>query len=678
MSTESVTGPGRGRQPRVDSLTDAFHPVYERLFDEDATFVVDLERKLAEARMDDTVGLYLTRALAFGVTSGVLLWLVGITVSAVLVVTGTVEIGTLTGIRIPNETIVALIQTARTPFLIVSTGLVLGSIGFAAVFGTYVALPYSRASRRQREINTLLPDAVSFMYALSLGGMSQVEIIETMAEAEDTYGEVSKEFLTILQETRYFDTDYRSAIQKRSAQTPSAELSQFLTDMLSIIDSGGSMTEFLDDKKDVHFRTAKEEQERTLETLELFSEMYITISLFPLLLIVILVILDMIGGSQAVLLYATVYALIPGLGIAFLVLVSTIRTDEPGDGYLDLEESDRRFEVGRESGALGLGLVSQFTGSYYIFDRIAKSEGTIEAIEVVKRPHVFLRENPFYTLAITVPAAFAFVVVAAVTGSVSTSWSGIVERPVWSTIVYVYVPLFFVCIPLAVFWEWNLRRRRAVLKDLSENLRKLASANATGLTLLESIKVVADTTPGKLGEEFETMYSKSRYGMHLKESLVVFNNEYHIPRLARTVKLISKAQEISSQISSVLSTAAKATETQEDIERDRRQRAMMQVAIIVMTYLTLLGVMALLKAQFVDVMAEVTAQTGGTTSAAGQSFGTTMDLDLLSLLFFHAVTIQAILSGLVCGYIRNANLTSGVKYVVLLLIAALGTWMVVA
>ncbi|MFP4626132.1 MAG: type II secretion system F family protein [Natronomonas sp.] len=678
MSLESVTGFARGSTPRIDSLTDAFRPVYDRVFDEDDTFVVDMARKLAEARMDDTVELYLTRALAFGIVSGLVLWLLGIATSGFVILTGIVEIGTLTGLRIPNQTIVALIETARVPFLIALTGLVLGSLGFGIVFGTYLALPYSRASNREREINTLLPDAVSFMYALSLGGMSQVEIIETMADAEDTYGEVSREFRTILQETRYFDTDYRSAIQKRSARTPSAELSQFLTDMLSIIDSGGSLTEFLDDKKDVHFRTAKEEQERTLETLELFSEMYITISLFPLLLIVILVILDMIGGSQTLLLYATVYALIPGLGIAFLVIVSTVRTDEPGNGYLDIDEAARRFDVGRESGALDLGLIEQFRGSFYIFDRIAKSEGTNEAYAVLKNPHVFLRKNPFYSLAITVPAALSFVFVAVVIGSVPVTWAGVIERPAWSTITYVYVPLFVTGIPLAIFWEWSVRRRRAVLDGLSENLRKLASANATGLTLLESIKVVADTTPGRLGEEFETMYSKSLYGMHLKESLVVFNNKYHIPRLARTVKLVSKAQEISSQISSVLSTAAKATETQEDIERQRKQRAMMQVAIIIMTYLTLLGVMALLKAQFVDVMAEVTTQTGGSTSAAGQEFGATMDLGLLSLLFFHAVTIQAVLSGLVCGYIRNANLVSGVKYVVVLLIAALAVWLVVA
>jgi flagellar protein FlaJ len=651
--------------------------VYARLFDETDSFVVDLRAKLAEARINRTVEVYLSRALALGTICGFVCWLLGVTLSITLIETGIVEVGALTGIAVPNKTVLALIEAVRIPFLIIASGLVLGALGFGTVFGAYVARPYSQAGTRKREINTLLPDAVSFMYALSIGGMSQIEIIETVAEAEDTYGEVAMEFRTILQETRYFDTDYRTAIQKRAAQTPSAELSQFFTDMLSIIDSGGSMTDFLNDKKDVQFRHAKEEQEQTLETLELFTEMYITISLFPLLLIVILVILDMIGGTQQILLYATVYALIPGLGLSFLILVSTVRTDEHGDGYLDLDANVSGFDLVRDSSALDLGLINQFTGSYYVFDRIENLEGTNEAIKVIKNPHVFMRNNPFYTLAITLPAATAFVVIAVLTDSVAVSSAGIVDQPVWSTLVYLYIPLFMICIPFAVFWEWNRRRRYAVLDGLSENLRKLASANATGLTLLESIKVVADTTPGKLGEEFETIHSKSNYGMHLKESLVVFNNKYHIPRLARTVKLISKAQEISSQISTVLSTAAKATETQEDIERDRKQRAMMQVAIIVMTYLTLLGVMALLKAQFIDVMAEVAEQTGGTTSAGGQEFGVNMDLNLLSMLFFHAVTLQAILSGLICGYIRDATVASGVKYVVFLLATALGTWLVV-
>ncbi len=678
MSTKYPSHIGVRQGRYVDTLVDAFRPLYDLLFDEDDQFVVDLQTKLAEARIDTPVRLYLTKALAFGVLVGLTLWTMGLALGWALYQVGIFQINTLTGLNIPIDTLSAFIDVARIPFLILSTGLVFGVIGFGSVLGIYVAMPYSIAGRRKREIDTLLPDAVSFMYALSVGGMNQMEIIETMAESEDTYGEVSREFRTILQETMYFDTDYRSAIRKRAAETPSAELSQFLTDMLSIIDSGGSIREFLDDKKDVHFRTAREGQQQRLRTLELFSEVYITLSLFPLLLLVILIILDIIGSGQPLLLYAIVYLLIPGLGAAFLVLVSTLKTDEPGDGYLELDESEQQFIQGRDTGAFDLGLISKYSGTYHIFDRIERSEGTRVTLEVVKRPHIFFRDNPLHTLAITVPASAMFLLVAIVTGSVSLTWGGILEEPEWSTIIYVYVPLFTVCLPLAIFWEWNLRKRRAVLNGLSENLRKLASSNATGLTLLESIRVVAETTPGKFGTEMENIYNKSHYGMHLKESLVVFNNKYRIPRLARTVKLVSKAQEISSQISSVLSTAAKATETQEEIERERKQNALIQVAIIMMTFLTLLGVVALLKSQFLDVMAEVTEETGGTTGATGQAFGTTMDENLMGMLFFHAVTLQAIVSGLACGYIREGDILSGIKYVVVLSFVTLGVWLVIA
>ena len=179
----------------------------------------------------------------------------------------------------------------------------------------------------------------------------------------------------------------------------------------------------------------------------------------------------------------------------------------------------------------------------------------------------------------------------------------------------------------------------------------------------------------KLADEFRVIYRKVNYGMRLKESLIEFNNKYHIPRLARTVKLITKAQEASSHISEVLSTAAKASEVQDDLVRERRSRTLMQVAIELMTYVTLLGVMALLKVQFIDVMAEFdSGQTTGT--GAGMSIGG-VNPELLSLMFFHAVTIQAVSAGLIAGYLRDATLRAGAKFVVVLLAISLAVWMVV-
>ncbi len=664
---------GRDFELSADGIADLFYPVFNWVFEDDSDFVADVDTKLAEARMSDTAELFLSKAIAAGIGVGALLWVLGMVLGYVLFFFGIIPTDTLIGLPVPNEQAAALVDAIKQPALVIVTGVVFGTIGFATGFGGLVAIPYSRSSSRKREINMLLPDAVSFMYALSVGGLNQLEILEAMAKADDTYGEVALEFQSIVQETEYFDTDYRSAIRTRSMETPSDELSQFLTDMLSIVNSGGDMSEFLSDKKDSHMRTAKQQQEVTLETLELFGEMYMTLSLFPLLLIIILVIMSMMGRAQMTLIYGTVYVLIPLVGVGFLVLISTVKEDEPGDGFLEKGQGESP-SGGPE--LFDLSLVDAFRGEYNLFERVRNREGTFRTIQFVKAPHHFFRDNPIYILGLTVPLTVAVLGALFINGLVPTTFDGMIAQPVWSTFVIAYLPVYLNLLPLTVFHEWNARRRNRITNKLSDNLRKLSSANDTGLTLLESIRTVSDTTSGKLGEEFGVMYAKVNYGMSLKDALVEFNNTYHIPRLARTVKLISKAQEASSQITAVLNTAAQASENQDEIERERKSRTRMQVVIILMTYLTLLAVMAILKTQFLEVMAGLSSSSGGGGGggSSAASFGANIDVDRLSLLFFHAVTIQAIISGFIAGYIRDASLLSGVKFTVALVSVALVTW----
>ena len=661
-------------------LAELCYPVFELLFDEDGDFVGDVERKLSEARMPDQVEMYVSLALAVGILVGGALWAVGTLVGYGVFSLGLIDPEALSlGVPAPTPGIQTLLRSLVVPTAVLLSGLVFGSIGFAVGFGGVVAVPYSRASSRKREINLLLADSVSFMYALSVGGLNQLEILRAMATAEDTYGEVSREFQSIVNETEYFGTDYRNAIRQQSMETPSDELSQFLADMLSIVNSGGDMEGFLKDKKEKHLRTSKQEREMTLETLELFGEMYMTLSLFPLLLIIILVIMGMMGEADDRLLYLTVYLLIPLVGVGFLVLVSTVKQDDPGDGYLQPDGGSERLRQTSREGLLHFGLVEAFVGSFGVFDRIRDREGTHKTMEILSAPHLFLRENPLYTLALSVPAALALVGIAVASGSAPTTVDGWIARPVWSAFVWLYVPLYVVMIPLGVFYEWHQRSRRAVTGKLSETLRKLSSANDTGQTLLESVNTVSATSTGKLAEEFEVIHAKVNYGMSLRDALVEFNNSYAVPRLARTVKLITEAQEASSQITDVLTTAAQASENQDDIERERKSRTRMQVAIIVMTYVTLLGVMAILQTQFIDVMGDLVAQSDGGGGGGGAGFGGggSIDPEVLSLLFFHAVTIQAILSGFISGYIRDAELISGVKYAVILMTLALGVWIYV-
>ncbi len=658
---------------RSERFADLFYPLYEWVFGEDSEFVSDLERKLAEARMEETVELYVSRALGYGFLGGLLLWFFGTGFGWFLFGSGFIDVQVSIGLPVSGPEMAAFFETIKVPLLIVVTGVFFGSIGFVGGFGTLVLLPYSRSTSRKREINMLLPDAVSFMYALSIGGLNQLEILEAMARAEDTYGEVALEFRTIVQETEYFDVDYRTAIRRRSMETPSDDLAQFFTDMLSIINSGGDMAGFLEDKKETHMRTAKQQQEMTLQTLELFGEMYMTLSLFPLLLIIVLVVMSMLGQSQQFLLFSTVYVLLPLVSVAFLVMVSTVKQDEPGDGYLDLDiVTDVESHNGAENGEF------EHADDTALFSRIRSRSRRYSISQFLRRPQYYFRERPLLTLVITVPITGLIVGNVLVSGIVPTSFDGMVDNPVGSTFIYVFLPLYVIGIPLSIFYEWNQHTRHRITGKLSENLRKLSSANDTGLTLLESIRTVADTSTGRLSDEFDEIYAKVVYGMTLSRALVEFNNKYHVPRLARTVNLVTKAQEASSRITAVLSTAAQASENQDDIERERTSRARMQVVIIVMTYLTLLAVMVILQVEFLEVLSGLTSQaaeTGGPPgTGTGASFGASLDVAVLELLFFHAVTIQGILAGVISGYISNARLLAGLKYAIVLPTIALVVW----
>jgi len=92
-------------------------------------------------------------------------------------------------------------------------------------------------------------------------------------------------------------------------------------------------------------------------------------------------------------------------------------------------------------------------------------------------------------------------------------------------------------------------------------------------------------------------------------------------------------------------------------------------------------VMALLKTQFLDVMSGLTQQASGaggsSAGAGGGQFGGNIDTDALSMLFFHAVTLQALLSSFIAGYIREVKLLAGVKFAVILSTVALFVWMAV-
>lgn len=660
-------------------FADFFYPAYA-YFLGDSQFIRNYEAKLREANIRTTADMFISGALGFGAILGSF---IGVLLSGLfyLALRGGQEQAL---ISLPQYRenylpflpiwIAETLSPLKIPVALLIVALVGALIGIALGALFVLPYPYMRSSGRDREISILLPDVVSFMYSLSIGGMNQLEVFEAVANAEDVYGETSVEFQRIVQETKYFGVDYQTSIENVANSTPSDDLRKFLTDTLSIINSGGSMATHLAEQKNYYMDEVQRQQEDELESLEFFGEMYMTLSIVPMILLIIYLVMGLMSGTPTMLFIVTVYGGIPFINLMFILLVSTINADEPGDGKLHLNK-DGKDSVYDSTNLLSVGVVKDYTNRAPVFKSIKNEERKYRISSILKKPQKYFIINPSHILAFTIPATIAFYAAMITTNSLVLDWGYHQEHYVWQTFLGFYAPMFMNMVPYAIFYEWNVRSRQGIMKTLTEDLRKLANTNETGQPLLESMRVTARDSDSILGNEFMKMYKKVEYGRSLKPALIEFNNDYRIPRLARTVKLVTKAQEASSQITDVLKTAAQGSEVQDQIAKERKSRTRMQVAVIGITFLIFLAVMAILKVMFIDSIISELGGSSGNAPSGGAGFDPSQLKPMfLSTMYFHAITLQALWAGFISGYMQKAQLPSGTKYAIVYLLISLTVW----
>ena len=665
-------------------LAPWFYPLYTRYIGRREQFVLRMKRRLAAAHITLPVEIYLAGALGCGVLTGI--GVGGVFGALVVAFDPFAQLGPGYAPSLPPF-VRSVWDTVKLPLLAL-VGLFVGiGVGVLSAFASAVVVPKLRIHQRRREINLLLPDAIAFMYALSVGGMDQMQIIAEIADSEETYGEVAVAFRRIHDEMTYFNQDYRTAVERVAEATPSAPFSQFLTDMLSIINSGGDMTQFLEAEKDHQLQAVKQSQQARLDMLELFGQAYLSLSTVPMFALIVFVLMSMLGTPRPVMLYSVVYGLIPGLNILFIVLLSTVKKDEPGSGELE-PRGDQTVTHVTETSLLDLDVVDEYATEYGdspVFGQIRRQEIRYRLAQMLSL-QVFKR-RPTFTLFVTVPLALLSVgtlyglgvlgprpdtLLAAPIDSVSRAFEA---APLRQTFGWVLLPGIVLTLPLSLAYEWQQRSRATITDTLTADIRKMANANEAGNSVLESLRIAAEDNPSKLAGELRQAYKKVTYGHSLSNGLIELTNRYRQPRLARSIKLIERAQRASDTITGVLRTAAKLSETHDELDTEYESRMQQQVAILTVTFLVLLGVLVFLRVFFIPTIGElVSNNSNGATALTGSS----MPQSTINLLYFHAALLQAVMTGLITGYIRKTSLYAGLKYVVVYTVLTAGIWLVIS
>jgi len=618
------------------------YSIFGKKIKEQKSKYAKLDRMLKSARIPKTFDYYLAEAKLYSLISAVFGAVTGLIAYPLI----REQISKITRVYTPTSPI-------SSPFHLpsIKVSLNLGPIAnyigmlivvllFAALFyymvyGLYLLYPSIKVDERKREIERMLPYAVNYMFALSRGGVSILDIIYSLASHEETYGEVAREFQFVVHHMEYLGMDLHSAMMELYDVTPSPTLKELISGLLTTIDSGGDISVYLAGKSEQYAEKAKVEQKGFLDTLALLAETYVTAAVAtPLFLFIIESIMLAMGSGDILTMYALAYILVPLSSISFAGLIYFI-TPKGTERAAILKVEEDRLEPSVEV------MESEL---YKRFMRAVKRK---KSLQLLKAPMKVIREKPIYSLVFSIPAALTYLIIAIHT-----------IRPEFALVIATVIALA----PLSLFHELKKRWMNKIRDQIPEFLKDLAGICSTGATLSQAIEIVAEAGKGGIYDEVRRMQRDIDWGAGLVEAFAKFSNGIRIPALTRVVVVLMDVLRIGGDLTEALHLCARDAELERTLARERKVSMLIYVIIIYIAFFAFLGIMYMLFTRFFPSMFQ----------SSSSLFRTTVNKNELIWVMSQATILQGLFSGIVAGVMGEGDPLSGVKHSIIMLLVTLG------
>ena len=507
--------------------------------------------------------------------------------------------------------------------------------GFFQIFMHY---PVFAAKNRVPKIDAALPSAVTFMYALSKGGVDVIENFKHVQREKEEFKEIGKEAAEIVRNVEYFGQSPPAAIKNVATSTPSSKFRNFLELLVPIVETGADVSEYFSRKSKQYYDDAKIQQTSYLESLGMLAEIYVMVlGLLPLLLIVALIMLSMAGAFYVEFLYLIIYLIIPFGTLMCLVLLDAI-TRTPA------EERSIRY---------GPRVEEVFEAESPEEEEIAKKLSRGRFRLIAASPIRYLRRRPIDVLLITVPLSLLFLAVCFFYGSFSAS-----------TVVFATLIAF---VPFVIFYEIRSRWAGRVIDALPDFLTGLSGGIASGLTLRQSLDTMSMPDLGPLGDEVKKVKSDVSWGRSTLEALMKFQQRIKIGIVTRISTLIKKASEARGRISDVLDIMAADVMMTKSLRRERKTAMSTYMIIIYLSFGMFLVMSYVLASHFLPLIAAKAVAEAPMMPGLG---GFNIDPLTIKTLFFHGALIYGFCSGLVAGQMGSGHVLAGLKHSLIMLVVA--------
>ena len=613
----------------------------------------DLHAEMISARMGLTLEQFIWRSVKIAFLTGIILAVLGYFVTTYLTLQFQVgKIGIYNVFNIPFPTIL----TTDPGILSIQIFTVLVTFLLGIYFGYFLLLKLPGYEKRNRaiKINMTLHNAVAYMYAMRRGGAQLMMVFRSLSDRADIYGEVALEFRQIVRDADFFGHDVVTAIHHLAQTTPSEKLKDFLQDLLSVIESGGNMAEFLSLRVRLYQEEARFEQKQFLNILSLVAESYVTLFVAgPLFLIIIMVVMGMMGGSAVYQLTLVTYAILPVGSVIFIFLIYHLS---------DKTEKTERYIRTKWLKTYANIRIYQKKDEESLLEQLKKYDRIRNFVYFIRHPLESFINNVNLTLYVTVPIAILYSVITFLQVPPYTN------NELYLSVIddHIAIALLVVLIPYAVFYGIWAKKVLGIQELIPDFLERMAGINQSGLTIAQGIAIMVNTNLGLISYEIRKIKKDMDWGANFTEALVRFEERVSTPSIARTVTLITKASEMSGQIGEVLSIAAADAKMTEMLKKERHAEMFIYTVIVYLAFFVFLFVVAVLTMQFLPVLENISTQG---ISATGILSGIgTISIATFGRLLYHACLIQAFFSGLIAGQMGESSLAAGVKHACVLLL----------
>ena len=206
-----------------------------------------------------------------------------------------------------------------------------GAVGIISSFIVILlfhAVPMEAMTEKSAVINANLPFAANHMAAIASAGVSPYVMFKLVSEIKE-YKELSKQLKKVVRNIDTFGMDITTAISQVAEHCPSEELSKFLHGIVSTIEGGGDLIEYLKMTSENAMILYKLKRRKYIALLETYADFYTALLVAAALFVVsLLAVLSMMSENGTVMgleidvvMRLAVYVLIPLMNITFLAFL---------------------------------------------------------------------------------------------------------------------------------------------------------------------------------------------------------------------------------------------------------------------------------------------------------------------------------------------------------------------